>query len=66
MLGCHAPVPFTLPSIAALLTGRYPEEVGIWNNNSVLSSSVTTLATELRERGWRTGAIVSNFVLRKS
>lgn len=57
---------FTLPSISAVLTGRYPEELGIWNNESTVPASVATLATELSERGWRTGAVVSNFVLRSS
>jgi arylsulfatase len=57
---------FTLPSVSALLTGRYPEEFGIWNNESALPQSAPTLATELRRRGWRTAAVVSNFVLRES
>jgi arylsulfatase len=60
----YAPAPFTLPSIAALLSGRYPEELGISRNESALPASVPTLASALRERGWRTGAVVSNFVLR--
>lgn len=57
---------FTLPSVSAILTGRYPEELGIWNNESAVPRSVPTLAAALREHGWRTGAIVSNFVLRAS
>ncbi len=57
---------FTLPSLSALLTGRYPEELGIWNNESAVPESVPTLATELRASGWRTGAVVSNFILRSS
>lgn len=57
---------FTLPSIAAILTGLYPEELGIWNNESGVPDSAETLASILRSRGWRTGAVVSNFVLRSS
>ncbi|HEY5659049.1 MAG TPA: sulfatase-like hydrolase/transferase, partial [Myxococcota bacterium] len=57
---------FTLPSVSAILTGRYPEELGIWVNESAVPSSIPTLATVLREHGWRTGAVVSNFVLRAS
>ena len=57
---------FTVPSVAAILTGRYPEELGLWDNESKLSGSVPTLASALKERGWRTAAVVSNFVLRRS
>jgi arylsulfatase len=59
----YAPAPFTLPSICALLTGRFPEELGITRNTAALGPDVPTLATRLRERGWRTGAVVSNFAL---
>jgi arylsulfatase len=62
----YAATSFTLPSMSALLTGRYPEELGIWNNESAVPESAPTLATELRRRGWRTAAVVSNFVLRES
>jgi arylsulfatase A-like enzyme len=58
--------PLTLPSVSSLLTGRYPEEIGIWSNESKLSEVVPTLATELRDRHWRTAAVVGNWVLRQS
>ncbi len=61
----YAPSSFTLASVSALLSGRYPEENGIVNNSSVLSRAVPTLASTLRAHGWRTGAVVSNFVLRR-
>ena len=61
----YAASSFTLPSVAGLLTGRYPEELGIWNNESGLPDSVPTLATELGSRGWRTGGVVGNWVLRR-
>jgi arylsulfatase len=60
----YAPAPFTLPSVAALLTGRYPEEAGVRTNAAVVSEALPTLATWLRAHGWRTGAAVGNFVLR--
>ena len=62
----YASASFTLPSITTLLTGRYPEEMGIRSNESAVPESVPTLATELSARGWRAGAVVGNFVLRRS
>jgi len=58
-----APTSFTLPSVASLLTGRYPQEIGIRSNRSALQTSIPTLATVLKSRGWRTAAVVSNLVL---
>ncbi|MBW1687678.1 MAG: sulfatase-like hydrolase/transferase, partial [Deltaproteobacteria bacterium] len=57
----YASASLTLPSIATLLTGRYPEEMGIRSNESAVPESVPTLATELTARGWRAGAVVGNF-----
>jgi arylsulfatase len=61
----YAPSPFTLPSIAALLTGRYPESLGIASNASALPPAIPTLASTLRAAGWRTAAVVSNLVLNR-
>lgn len=60
----YATVPFTLPSLAALMTSRYPEEVGIDDNLTTLPKDTATLAAFYAGRGYRTGAVVSNFVLR--
>jgi arylsulfatase A-like enzyme len=62
----YAPTSHTLPSLSALMTGLYPEEVGIVSNDSTLAASVPTLASALRGAGWRTRAVVSNWVLRRS
>jgi arylsulfatase A-like enzyme len=59
-----APAPFTLASVSALMSSRYPEEVGVTSNTSALAGGVETLASYLAERGWRTGAVVSNVALR--
>jgi len=62
----YAPTSFTLPSISSLLTGRHPEEIGIVGNRSALAPSIPTLATTLRESGWRSAAVVGNLVLRRN
>ncbi|UCF67951.1 MAG: sulfatase-like hydrolase/transferase, partial [Acidobacteriota bacterium] len=53
----------TLPSMSALMTGRFPEELGMLNNGSLLSSKFVTLAGVLRQKGWRSGAVVSIYSL---
>jgi arylsulfatase A-like enzyme len=62
----YAAASFTLPSLAALLTGRYPEALGIRSNESALPQDAGSLAAALAGRGWRTSAVVGNFVLRRS
>ena len=60
-----APAPLTLPSVAAMLTSRYPEELGMMHNSAVAPRQVPRLPGVLRDRGWATGAVVSNYVLRR-
>jgi len=62
----YAPASYTLPSIAALLTGRYPEEIGIRANPHKLADDVPTLASILQEHGWGPGAVVGNIVLTRA
>jgi arylsulfatase len=62
----YAPASFTLPAVAALLTGLHPEALGMWNNHAVLGPAPATLAEELAARGWNTSAVVSNWVLRRA
>jgi len=62
----YAPASFTLPSISSLMTGKYPEELGIESNRSALRAAIPTLASVIQARGWRTAAVVSNFVLRSN
>lgn len=61
----YAPSSFTLPSVASIMTGRYPEELGIRDNESGLPDDVPTLAAELGARGWQTTGVVGNWVLRR-
>jgi arylsulfatase A-like enzyme/Flp pilus assembly protein TadD len=54
----------TLPSHANILTGRLPTAHGIRDNAGFrLADDVPTLATILKERGYRTAAFVSAFPL---
>ncbi len=59
----HATVPETLPSHASMLTGLYPAGHGVHENGRFLSPQVPVLAEALGARGYRTGAVVSTFVL---
>lgn len=57
----HAPM--TLPAHVSLLTGLTPRRHGVLDNGYRLSSAYPTLASRLREAGYRTGAFVGAFVL---
>ncbi len=61
----YAPSSFTVPSVSTFLTGRYPTQNAIYTNEHVLHEDVTTLASEMGRRGYATGAVVSNWVLRR-
>jgi arylsulfatase len=61
----YAPAPLTLPSIASLMTGRLPEALGVTTNGSNLDVRAPTLATTLQARGYRTGAVIGSYVLRR-
>jgi arylsulfatase A-like enzyme/Flp pilus assembly protein TadD len=56
--------PLTLPSHAALLTGRHPHEIGVRHNGMyTLAPALETLPERLRDAGWATGAFVGAYVL---
>ena len=60
----HAQTVLTLPSHASILTGRYPYEHGIRDNNGYrLRADEPTLATRLKTLGFATGAFISAFPL---
>lgn len=59
----YASAPYTMPSVTAILTGQNPEQVGVVRNGSRLPKNVPTMATHFRASGWKTGAVISNFVL---
>lgn len=57
-------VPLTLPSHATILTGLFPPQHGIKNNEIfVLPEKVTTLAEIFQKNGYKTGAVVGSFAL---
>lgn len=60
----HAHCVTTLPSHASLLTGLYPYQHGVRHNGGyVLPDNASTLATRLREDGFKTAAFVGAFPL---
>lgn len=61
----YSPIPLTLPAHASLFTGRLPVDHGVRDNLGYeLEVEATTLAERLTEAGYRTGGMVSSFVLR--
>jgi arylsulfatase A-like enzyme len=60
----HAHNVLTLPSHANILSGLYPQEHGLRDNSGFrFAAEPPTLASVLREHGYRTGAFVSAFPL---
>jgi arylsulfatase A-like enzyme/Tfp pilus assembly protein PilF len=58
------PSPSTVPAHSSLLTGLYPIHHGARANGTFrLEDDITTLAEHLRASGYRTGAVISAFVL---
>jgi arylsulfatase A-like enzyme len=59
-----ASAPSTLPSHSSIMTGTYPAWHGVHDNAIyMLGADATTLAEELKQRGYQTGAFVSAYVL---
>jgi choline-sulfatase len=55
-----SPAPWTLPSIASLMTGLSPDVHMARKANSKLPEKLSTLAEYMLENGYRTSAIVAN------
>ncbi len=53
----------TSAGTAGILTGLFPHRSGVLRNNHFLDPKIPTLATRLRDAGYRTAAFVSNPVL---
>ncbi len=57
-------VPLTLPSHCSIMTGRFPREFGVRNNNQkALGTTHPTLASIFKQHGYQTAAFVASFVL---
>jgi arylsulfatase A-like enzyme len=52
--------PWTGPSVASMVTGYYPDELGIRDLDDPLPRAASTLAEILSEHGYETGAVISN------
>jgi arylsulfatase A-like enzyme/Flp pilus assembly protein TadD len=62
--GAHAHNVMTLPSHTNILTGLYPYQHGIRDNEGFrLDSKIPTLATMLAEKGYATAAVIGAFPL---
>ena len=61
---CLAAQPETGPSIASVMTGRHPREIGVRENGDVLSSDFIPLAETLGELDYTTAAFVSTYLLK--
>ncbi|MGA2599767.1 MAG: sulfatase-like hydrolase/transferase [Bryobacteraceae bacterium] len=55
--------PLTLPSHVALLTSTYPFSNGVEDNGVPLQPGAVTLATVLKNSGYKTAAFIGSFVL---
>ena len=58
-----AQIPLTLPSHTSLLTSTFPFSNGVRDNGEQVGANLTTLASILKSRGYRTAAFVGGFVL---
>jgi arylsulfatase A-like enzyme len=59
----YAPTATTGPTHASIFTSLYPIAHGVRKNGMQLHDELETLAEALRDAGYRTGAVVSSFVL---
>lgn len=61
---CFSHAPSTSASVASILSGFLPHETKV-TNKTVMSKQIRTLPMMLRSHGYKTAAVVSNYVLRE-
>jgi len=61
---CQSPRAKTTPALASLMTGLYPHDHGVRDLTMPLAADVPVLAEAFHRAGYRTAAIVGNFVLK--
>ena len=57
--------PFTLPSLASLMTGRTPPHHGVRNHPAILPSEIETVAERFQAAGYQTAAMTRHTWLRR-
>ena len=61
----YACAPWTMPSVAAMLTGLAPTAHGVTNTDALMSTELETLAERLSSEGYATSAVVSHHMIGK-
>jgi arylsulfatase A-like enzyme len=56
----------TTQSLAAMITGRYPQTIGVRALHEKLKANEVTLAEILKQHGYHTGMVISNAIVRNS
>lgn len=59
----YTTAPWTLPSIAAVMTGHHPYAVGVREKQTAVPDSVTTLGELFKSSGYDTAAVVAHIYL---
>lgn len=59
----YAPAPWTLPSVASLMTSRFPREHGVVSTRTRFGSRVQTLPMRLKQLGFTTVGLWANAIV---
>ena len=55
--GCYSASPICMPARAAFLTGKPPQQTGMWRNQGRVTTATPTYAQIMSKEGYRTGHI---------